>query len=158
MSDQTPTPDIQTIAAEIKREFSDKHDRLLSELQTFTTDSSAREQETLKEVQHIHTAIVNMIEDAREAALDRNEVIVKTTKRTARVSDRSAKIVGGTGLLLVITIIMVVYSDPRDVADTLRRFLPAVGAAWIGLIGYLLYDKKPELKEDEPTRGDPTSP
>jgi hypothetical protein len=149
-----PQSELQKLA----KEFSDKHDRLLAELQTFTTESSKREQDTLTEVQHIHTAIVNMIEDAKNAALERNEAIVRTSKRTAWISDRSAKIVGGTGLLLVFTIIMVVYSDPRDVADTLRRFLPAVGAAWLGLIGYLLYDKKPELKEDEPIRGDPTSP
>jgi hypothetical protein len=118
-------------------------DKLINELHSFIVESEQREKETLDEVRNIHEAIANMIESAKLAAIDRNEAVVKITRKTARISDKAMKIMMGTGLLLIVTVVAIVYSDPRDLADTLRRFMPAVGAAWFGLIAFLLYDQKP---------------
>lgn len=143
---------------QLAKVFSDKHDLLLSELQNFITRSSEREEATLIEVERIHAAIVNMLDDAREAALDRNEVVVKSARKTAAISEKSAKFIGGTVLLVTVTIGLGVYSDPRDLAESVRKFLPAVGGLWLFLITSLFGYKKQELKENEPTRGDTPSP
>jgi hypothetical protein len=118
-------------------------DKLIAELHSFIVESARREQETLDEVRNIHEAIANMIESAKLAAIDRNEAVVKITRKTARISDKAMKIMVGTGLLLILTVVMLVYSDPRDLADTLRGLLPPVGGVWLGLIVFLLYDQKP---------------
>lgn len=126
-----------------------KHESLMQTITTFTSESTERENQLLKEVQEIHKATVDLLQSYSEAAIERNEAVIKSAKRSAQINLKSAKILIGTGLLIAATVLILAYSDPQDVADTLKRFFPAIATAWGGLIGYLLYDKKPPMGETD---------
>jgi hypothetical protein len=123
---------------------------LLSEFQEYHRSNAERDQRVIAAVESIEGEIANMLahhneiaENASTTTTEATAIAVSRVKRAAFISDRSAKILIGSIVLGGLTILVLVYSDPRDLSEAIKRFLPVTFAAWIGLVGFLLYDKKP---------------
>ena len=108
-------------------------------------ENAERDAIVMQRVDEIHAATIRMANDLVTMALQRNEIVTKTAKRAAWLTERTAKIVVGSVALVLVTLWMISVADPADLADTIRRLLPVLGLVWTGYIAVLLGVKPPSI-------------
>lgn len=131
---------------------------LAVEFRKYHTENAERDQQTIEyvnaikqDVQQIHSAITKLISESKNLDLERNEALVKDVRKASFWNAQNAKFTIGSVLLLAITIIIfgaVFYTNPQDVLDQFRRFLPLVGTTWVTYLAYLIYGIRPPEKNE----------
>jgi hypothetical protein len=118
----------------------------LAEMRSLHAENKIRDEATLQEVRAIHEAIVRLVEERVSDGAAKDEVVVKTVQRQAKISSNNAKISIETIIAAAATALIIAMSDPSDRSEQVRKALPLVMAAWIARVVFIANGKPPEPK------------
>lgn len=121
----------------------------LDEMRSLHAENKIRDEATLQEVRAIHQAIVRLVEERVSVGAAKDEAVVKTVQRQAKISSNNAKISIETIIAAAATALIIAMSDPSDRSEQVRKALPLVMAAWIARVVFIANGKPPE---SEPIR------
>jgi hypothetical protein len=130
----TPTPEDNARSIALLQEAVDRAIAVIPQfeqrwerLNTYLAESQQREEQAFAIIQATYAAIAAMLADQADRAKQRNKVAVKS----ARISERAAKIVLGVFLLAAIAALFVIYGDPAYLQEELQRWYPMVVPAML---------------------------